>query len=281
MILVSTGFWKLSCRWIQSGVVTRTLCQISTHFKVIRSRGSRKLSRTREQSSPPGPSPSLGWHQYLKRRLRNRWEAVLQKARYEQPDTGRSPHFREAHVRTLMEQNCRRHLGTEEDTPLAADAFSEACTQLKESIDGQAAMASFVCGGSIAVGNSAVVDVMTSPPVSIFWATRHDSAARKLVLPLNNSAPESSHDVLRQLVADCEPATFGRGDQDVLDPEYRKAGKIDPHQFVTSFHPARFGIIENIEQILLPSVSTEIEDRLQFRRITPELYKLNVRRLPC
>lgn len=100
--------------------------------------------------------------------------------------------------------------------------------------------------------------------------------ARRLVLPLSKASSDLGPDVLRQLVADCEPATFGRVEKDILDPEYRKAGKLDPSQFATSFHPADFGIIENVEQILLPSISTKTENRLQFRKLSAELYKLNV-----
>jgi len=81
--------------------------------------------------------------------------------------------------------------------------------------------------------------------------------------------------MLQQLVTDCIPATFGRGAQDILDTSYRNAGKIDASNFVTSFHPANFGIINNIEQILLPSISSDKE--LHIRRLTAELYKLNVR----
>jgi hypothetical protein len=100
---------------------------------------------------------------------------------------------------------------------------------------------------------------------------------RRLVLPLTHTSEDSSSDVLQQLVANCTPATFGQGDRDVLDTNYRKARKIDASNFVTSFHPADFGIIENIEQILLPIISSDNE--LHVRRLTAELYKLNVRSL--
>lgn len=117
----------------------------------------------------------------------------------------------------------------------------------------------------------------TSPPVHIFWTNgKNSNNARRLVHPLGDT-DESNKSLLRQLVMDCSPASFGKGDQDVLDPSYRKAGKLDLDQFATSFHPADFGILENIEQILLPSVSTDLENSLQFRKVTADLYKLNVR----
>lgn len=203
-------------------------------------------------------------------------------------DSPESDLFRGSLLPTLMENNCRRRLepvdGEPKQPQLSALAFTEICRHLRESIEGERASASFACGGTISIGDSKPSNYSSestrreSPPVSLLWATGQDSNARKLVLPLNNTAPESSQEVLQQLAADCDPATFGRGDQDILDPEYRKAGKIDPHQFASSFHPSDFGIIENIEQILLPSVSTEKENRLQFRKLSAELYKLNVRR---
>ncbi|KAL2222651.1 hypothetical protein M432DRAFT_595402 [Thermoascus aurantiacus ATCC 26904] len=170
---------------------------------------------------------------------------------------------------------------------LQQSAFAEACRQLSESIEGERSSASFACGGTIPItgdansggGGSATAASdstrRTSPPVSIFWSTATDSNARKLVLPLSDTE-ESSPSVLRQLVTDCSPATFGKGNKDVLDPSYRMAGKLDPDRFSSSFHPANFGIVENIEQILLPSVSTDLENALQFRRLTADLYKLNV-----
>ncbi|KAJ5818509.1 hypothetical protein N7474_004100 [Penicillium riverlandense] len=116
-----------------------------------------------------------------------------------------------------------------------------------------------------------------SPPVHIFWAPGEDNKARKLILPVNDDAVhDSSMERLRQLVVDCDVASFGKGQQDVVDPEYRKAGKLDPRNFATSFHPADFGILENVEQVLLPSISTDIQNRLPFRKLSTELYKLNV-----
>ena len=44
----------------------------------------------------------------------------------------------------------------------------------------------------------------------------------------------SAQDVeaLNQLERACEPATFGRNDEDVLDETYRKAGKMDSDNFL-------------------------------------------------
>lgn len=43
-----------------------------------------------------------------------------------------------------------------------------------------------------------------------------------------------------QLVKECEPATFGKGNKDVFDEEYRKAGKMDTENFCTNFTPYEY-----------------------------------------
>lgn len=82
-------------------------------------------------------------------------------------------------------------------------------------------------------------------------------------------------DVLQRLISNCDPASFGRGNQDVMDPEYRKAAKLNPDQFATNFHPADYGLIEHIEQILLPGICSK-EDKMHLRKLHAELYKFNV-----
>ncbi|KAJ8522123.1 hypothetical protein ONZ45_g1279 [Pleurotus djamor] len=64
----------------------------------------------------------------------------------------------------------------------------------------------------------------------------------------------------------CEPASFGRNHENVLDENYRKAGKLDPSDFAFNFDPAATGILDKVKSELL----TEI------RPIKAELYKLNL-----
>ncbi len=66
----------------------------------------------------------------------------------------------------------------------------------------------------------------------------------------------SSHD-LQQLIASCQPATFGRGGEEVLDDDYRKAGKLDTTAFVTTFCPYNAGIVDVVAQLLVPQTSQE------------------------
>jgi hypothetical protein len=76
------------------------------------------------------------------------------------------------------------------------------------------------------------------------------------------------------LVGDCQPATFGRGQQDILDESYRKAGKLDPTQFSTNFCPYEAGIIDAVTTMLLNETVGE-NDQVSLG-VWAELYKLNV-----
>ena len=74
---------------------------------------------------------------------------------------------------------------------------------------------------------------------------------------------------LDNLFKSCDPATFGRAQQDVLDESYRKAGKLDANRFATHFSPTDVGILETVSDLLL-------RDRVPEKSIHLELYKLNV-----
>jgi hypothetical protein len=68
----------------------------------------------------------------------------------------------------------------------------------------------------------------------------------------------------------CQPATFGRNTEDVLDESYRKAGKLDVTQFATSFDLQSTGIPHAVK-------SNFLEETLSTTgAIKYELYKLNV-----
>ncbi|KAJ5381350.1 Oxoglutarate/iron-dependent dioxygenase [Penicillium cataractarum] len=191
----------------------------------------------------------------------------------------------------MDEQKCPR-------TPMSSlsrIAFKTVCSQLEKSLSNEKASASFACGGTIPVKCTHAANLRSSTaeevpetgerlkssgPVNIFWELNDASTARKLTLPLSTSVEtndsSSSMTRLGQLVADCEPAPFGRNQETVLDTQYRKAGKLETHQFATTFHPADFGIIERVEQVLLPSLQKLMQQFLEIRRLEVELYKLNV-----
>lgn len=61
-----------------------------------------------------------------------------------------------------------------------------------------------------------------------------------------------------------------------MDLEYRSAGKIDTDRFCATFHPSDFGILNFIEQTLLPCINSPLQNEIGFRKVRAELYKLNV-----
>jgi hypothetical protein len=71
------------------------------------------------------------------------------------------------------------------------------------------------------------------------------------------------------LTAACDPATFGRGKEDVYDESYRKAVKMDASKFSIQLDLAGAGLIQTIEDQLLQSGTENMH-------IKAELYKLNV-----
>ena len=77
----------------------------------------------------------------------------------------------------------------------------------------------------------------------------------KTSLPVGSD--EVSSCAFQQLLEDCQPATFGRGTQVVLDEAYRKAGKMDVTEFCTNFHPAEHGVIDTVTQALVQSRSSD------------------------
>jgi hypothetical protein len=98
--------------------------------------------------------------------------------------------------------------------------------------------------------------------------TGNKPAGDKVTFPV----PKDSEDFQR-LLKDCEPATFGLGQRDVLDETYRKAGKMDTTEFCTNFTPYEHGIIDAVVQAL--AQSRQIEGQ-RSRGVKAELYKLNV-----
>ena len=83
-----------------------------------------------------------------------------------------------------------------------------------------------------------------------------------------NFASATSKD-LGLLTAACDPATFGRGKEDVYDESYRKAVKMDAADFAVKFDPVASGLIRTIEDKLLQGETEKM-------RIKAEQYKLNV-----
>ncbi|CAG8976801.1 hypothetical protein HYALB_00012507 [Hymenoscyphus albidus] len=132
------------------------------------------------------------------------------------------------------------------------------------------------CGSSFCVGGHVPVQPDSQPllksqvpPVTLRWdVPNHPPNALTIKFPLLDSQSE----IFKELR---EPATFGLGDKDVLNEEYRKAGKLDNTQFSVLLHPSDYGIIDTITQTLLPSLFGK-DRRADHRGVLAELYKMNV-----
>ncbi|KAJ5703223.1 hypothetical protein N7488_010771 [Penicillium malachiteum] len=113
-------------------------------------------------------------------------------------------------------------------------------------------------------------------PVTIRWDSGIDrSNVQKISFP----APESqiaTTNRLALLLEDCEPATFGRGSEEVLDKSYRLASKMDVQHFSCDFSPHDNGVMEKVRQALAFRDYTGNSHR----GLRAELYKLNVYSAP-
>lgn len=110
-----------------------------------------------------------------------------------------------------------------------------------------------------------------SLPVDLRWDPLDDtslSKQTKISFPLT---PDTEAN-LDKLVRDCEAATFGRGAKDVYDESYRKATKMDPSRFSSTFNPYEVGVVDTIAQTLLPT----LRHSQQTRTVKAGLYKMNV-----
>ncbi|PLN86495.1 hypothetical protein BDW42DRAFT_158595 [Aspergillus taichungensis] len=255
-----------------------TTSQISTHSRELRTNFNSLLLQY-----PEGEGGLLG-NERVSRHIKGRWKFLAQNlpilSKTTLPET-REEGFLETMQDVLLSSRIRQldeYLQTDkpESSSLQESSLEETCGQLRESFQEGAALASFVCGGEIPISTSSSLPGFSPPVQIVWWAGEQPVGDRRLVLPLDDAATESSSERLQRLVADCEPASFGRGQEDVLDPAYRNAGKLDPTQFLTSFHPADFGIIESVEKILLPNIGINVNSPLHRRKLTWELYKLNV-----
>ena len=99
------------------------------------------------------------------------------------------------------------------------------------------------------------------PPTTI---VHHERPFRRFI-DFSSPTPED----LDLLTAACEPATFGRGKEDVYDESYRKAVKMDASDFSIQLDLAGSGLIRTIEDQLLQGETENMH-------IKAELYKLNV-----
>lgn len=117
----------------------------------------------------------------------------------------------------------------------------------------------FAIGGKISLSS-----------VVLRWDSGKMGQGRKVSLPLGEDTAASG--AFQQLLDDCQPATFGKGKEDVLDEDYRKASKMDVSQFCTDFTLAEHGVIDTVTQALVQGAP--VSDK--YNGVRAELYKLNV-----
>ncbi|KAM0337999.1 hypothetical protein ACHAPU_011462 [Fusarium lateritium] len=110
--------------------------------------------------------------------------------------------------------------------------------------------------------------------LTIRWDDKTQGHARTLNLPI--AGDKAAQDALNTLVDNCQPATFGFKNEEVLDEEYRKAGKMETDSFCSNFSPYEHGIIDTINQVF--AQGSHWDDR--GLGIKAELYKLNVYSAP-
>ena len=166
--------------------------------------------------------------------------------------------------------------GKETLKSLAEMAQQRLLKDLGASLALHAQSATFACGGSVPFITNADVDEPDSFantsnnvevhkifPVQIRFGEK--GKGNTLTLP----GDERSSKEFQDLLAVCQPASFGRGGEDVFDEDYRKAGKLDRDAFATSFCPYEAGIVDIVAQLLLPQTS---QDRhLRSIRVCDEL----------
>ncbi len=170
---------------------------------------------------------------------------------------------------------------TNEGTQTAQNLNTILLRKLSFAVNGHAVAATFACGGSLPAsdlptGKFGPGQQNVSPSVTLRWdSQQYTAASLSFPLPLHDAV---SHRRLRDLCHVSQPATFGIGGRDVLDEDYRKASKLDPSMFSTNFHPHDCGIVDSIQQILLPSTFKGGQGiGIGPHGIQAQLYKLNVR----
>ncbi|KAF2171374.1 hypothetical protein M409DRAFT_18490 [Zasmidium cellare ATCC 36951] len=146
--------------------------------------------------------------------------------------------------------------------------------ELKSSVKAHARSATFACGGCVPFKTKGVADQQDAGNAIDAIQIRFGENGRGVVLSLPQDS--ASMGELNALVDECQPASFGRGNEEVHDEDYRKAGKLDRSAFATTFCPYEAGIIDVVSQLLVPQTKQD----LHHCSIKAELYKLNVYSAP-
>ena len=109
--------------------------------------------------------------------------------------------------------------------------------------------------------------------ITIRWDSGEEHKGCVVSLPPKDDGV--SQRAFQQLLNDYQPATFGRGSEEVLDPEYRNAAKMDPVDFCTDLDLAEYRIMYTLNQALVQSKHVENKNSI-LNGVVAQLYSLNV-----
>lgn len=151
---------------------------------------------------------------------------------------------------------------------LAKMAEAKILQNLTSSLETHARSATFACGGSISFKGAAAEATGETIEYSIEQNSdttnipkarsaavddvqvRFGDSGSGVTVNFNKDGP--SLNGFEHLLKACQPASFGRAGEAVLDEKYRKAGKLDRSQFATTFCPYEAGIVDVVTQLLVP-----------------------------
>jgi hypothetical protein len=139
--------------------------------------------------------------------------------------------------------------------------------RLAKSLAGEKASATFACGGTI-LSKLNTTKEKIAPENPILFYEDKSGQSHKITFP-----PTAQE--MDKLSSDCDPASFGVGNEERHDTEYRSAWKLDNTKFATSFNPFDYDIMDVVKRLLF---SGAINLGAFEPIIVAELYKLNVRR---
>lgn len=163
-------------------------------------------------------------------------------------------------LRLLYCHSCQGASATLPNCPhpqaLIAMAHEEHVYALAHGLAAEERKATFACGGKLPL------DPTQNDNVIVRFGPH--GTGSKLSLPCKTEDP-----AFQQLIAACNPASFGLAGKDVFDETYRKATKLNTDDFCTDFCPYTLGLLNIVNQLLVPSIDEK-------RSVRAELYKLNV-----
>lgn len=148
-----------------------------------------------------------------------------------------------------------------------AETQTNLLNRLAKSLDGEKATATFACGGTRSEGflDAKKQEIVPLANPILFYEDKRGEC-HKVTFP-------ATAEEMEKLASHCDPASFGVGEVETMDTEYRSAWKLDNTKFVTSIHPFDCDIMEVVKQLLFPG-AIKLDPLRPI--VIAELYKLNV-----